>query len=251
MKKNETILWSASLVITFLSIYIFNLLDKDYPVTGTFGIEGKNVSYRFEKVHYGKDNFSVVIRNDVKNVSGKLFWKNKDDSVWSSSQLKTSDMILEGSIKSLKPLQTLEYFVELYYKDKTYRLPDNQKVPLQFFGKIPSAVNVLQFLFIYLGLLLAIRTGVEFFDNCKKTKKFSMLTVILFVTLLALINPLYLTYKFGYINSSIPTINKLFPVQLMLVTLLWIISVIVSFKFSRIKYITLASAVITIFLLLY
>lgn len=251
MKKNELILWLASFIITFLSIYIFNLLDKNYPITGTFGIEGEKVSYRFEKVHYGKDDFSVVIRSDVKNLSGKLFWKSYSDSVWLSSQLKTSKMILEGSIKSLKPLQTLEYFVELKYKDKTYRLPDNKKVLLLFFGKIPTAVNVLQFLFIYIGLLLAIRTGLEFFNNNKKTKKFSMLTVILFVTLLVLINPLYLTYKFGYINSSIPTISKLFPVRLMLVTLLWIISMIVSFRYSRIKYITLAAAVITIFLLLY
>ncbi len=251
MKKNELILWLASFIITFLSIYIFNLLDKNYPITGTFGIEGEKVSYRFEKVHYGKDDFSVVIRSDVKNLSGKLFWKSYSDSVWLSSQLKTSKMILEGSIKSLKPLQTLEYFVELKYKDKTYRLPDNKKVLLLFFGKIPTAVNVLQFLFIYIGLLLAIRTGLEFFNNNKKTKKFSMLTVILFVTLLVLINPLYLTYKFGYINSSIPTISKLFPVRLMLVTLLWIISMIVSFRYSSIKYIALAAAVITIFLLLY
>lgn len=251
MKKNELILWLASLIITFLSIYIFNLLDKNYPITGTFGIEGKKDSYRFEKVHYGNNDFSVVIRSDVKNLSGKLFWKSYSDSVWLSSQLKTSEMILEGSIKSLKPLQTLEYFVKLKYKNIIYRLPDSKKVPLLFFGKIPTAVNVLQFLFIYLGLLLAIRSGLEFFNNNKKTRKFSTLTAIIFVTLIALINPLYLTYKFGYINSSIPTISKLFPVNLMFVTLLWIISVIVSFRFIRIKYIILFAAVITIFLLLY
>ena len=51
MEKNNIILWIASLVITFLGIYLSNLVDKDYPVTGTFGIEGQKVSYRFEKVH--------------------------------------------------------------------------------------------------------------------------------------------------------------------------------------------------------
>jgi hypothetical protein len=42
--KNEIILWLSSLIIVFIIGYIKNVTDKDYPVTGTFGIEGKKVS---------------------------------------------------------------------------------------------------------------------------------------------------------------------------------------------------------------
>ena len=245
MKKNNIVLWIASFVITFLTIYLSNLFNKNYPVTGTFGIDGKKVSYRFEKIHYGKEDFGVVIRTDVDDVSGNLLWKNKSDKIWSSSELNISDLSLQGKIKSLKPFQTIQYFVELNYKDKKYLLPDNQKVDLTFYGNIPAAVNVMQFLLLYLGLLLAVRTGLEYFNNSEKSKKFGVLTVIVFLTLTALVNPLYLTYKYGYMNSIVPAINNLFPTSYLLITLLWIVSLIVMFISKKLKVTFLVSAIIT------
>ena len=82
MKKEIIILWLASLVIVFLAVYISNILDEDYPITSTFGIEGKKVSYRFEKVHYGNGDYNVIIRTDVADLAGKLFWKGETDSDW-------------------------------------------------------------------------------------------------------------------------------------------------------------------------
>ena len=246
MKKNNIILWIASFVITFLVVYLSKLVDKDYPVTGTFGIEGQKVSYRFEKVHYGNEDFSVVIRTDVDGVSGNLFWKNTSDTIWTSSKLIISDLSLTGKLVSLKPNQTIQYFVELNYKDKMYLLPDNQEVDLTFYGKIPATLNLMQFLLLYLGLLLAVRTGLEYFNNSEKSKKIGVLVVIVFLTLTALVNPLYLTYKFGYMNSIIPAINNLFPASYLLITLLWIVSLIIMFRYQKLKVTYLASAIITI-----
>lgn len=246
MKKNNIILWIASFVITFLTIYLSNLLDKNYPVTGTFGIDGKKISYRFEKTHYGKEDFSVVIRTDVDDVSGNLFWKIKSDKIWSSSKLIISDLSLRGKFKSLKALQSIQYFVELNYKDKKYLLPDNQKIDLIFYGRIPPAVNVMQYLLLYLGLLLAVRTGLEYFNDSEKSKKFGVLVVIVFLTLTALVNPLYLTYKFGYMNSIIPSIYNLFPASYLLITVLWIVSLIIMFRSKKLKVASLVSAMITI-----
>jgi hypothetical protein len=246
MKKNNIVLWIASFVVAFLTIYLSNLLDNNYPVTGTFGIEGKKVSYRFEKVHYGDEDFSIVLRADIDGVSGNLFWMSKLDKIWSSSELKESKSSLQGKLKSLKPNKTIRYFVELNYKDKKYLLPDNQKVDLIFYGKIPTAVNVLQYLLLYLGLLLAVRTGLEYFNDSEKSKKFGVLVVVVFLTLTALINPLYLTYKFGYMNSTIPAISNLFPTGYLLITVLWIVSLIIMFGSKKLKVTSLVSAIITI-----
>ena len=81
MKKEIIILWLASFVIVFLAVYISNIIDEDYPITSTFGIDGKKVSYRFEKVHYGKDDYKIIIRTDVTDLTGKLFWKSNGDTV--------------------------------------------------------------------------------------------------------------------------------------------------------------------------
>jgi hypothetical protein len=101
MKKNNIILWIASFVITFLTIFLSNLLDKDYSISGTFGVDTKKVSYRFEKSHYGKDDFEVIVRTDNDRVSGKLYWKLESNSIWNSIELKKSDLILQTKLKSL------------------------------------------------------------------------------------------------------------------------------------------------------
>jgi hypothetical protein len=251
MKKNNIVLWIASFVITFLTIFLANLLDKDYPLSGTFGIDGKKVSYRFEKTHYGKDDFDVIIRTDIEDIIGNIFWKNESDSIWNSLELKKSSLSLQTKIKSHKPLETIKYFVELNHKNKKYFLPNNKKVELTFYGKIPVMAKVLQFLLLYLGLFLAVRTGLEYFNNSEKSKKFAVLVVVVFLTLTALINPLYLTYKFGYMNSVIPEISKLFPMAYVLLSLLWIIALVLIFRFKSIKITSLITSIISIIIFVF
>jgi len=246
MKKKVIILWLASIVIVFITIYISNIVDEYYPITSTFGIEGKKISYRFEKEHYGKEKFNVIIRTDVAELKGKMYWKSESDTNWQSKELKKSDLILSESISVLKPAMQLNYFVELFYKDKKYILPDNKKVSLTFFGNIPLSVSVLEYLLLYLSLILAVRTGLEYFNYNVNSKKFGVLILIFFLTLIALINPLYLTYKYGFINTSIPHISKLFILSHIAIFIIWVVTVIAIFSSSKFKFLPLASSILTL-----
>ena len=248
MKKENIILWLAAIVVVFVAMYISNILDKDYPITSTFGIDGKKVSYRFEKVHYGKDDFEVIIRTDIPELTGKIFWKYNHDNEWLSKKLIKSDLILSGNIPVLKPEQKINYYIELYFSEKTFILPDNQesKITLTFFGAIPNVINIIEFLLLYMGLILSLRTGLEFFNDGKKSKKFGILTAVLFLTLIALINPLYLTYKYGFINNYIPSITKLFLWNDIVVFIMWVITLIIIFRSEKYKVLPLAIAILTL-----
>ena len=98
MKNKFVILWLASLIIVFLASYISNIFDADYPITSTIGIEGKKVSYRFEKISFGKDDYKFILRTDIKDLDGKLFWKSKSDTIWHHEQLIKSNLVLTGNI---------------------------------------------------------------------------------------------------------------------------------------------------------
>jgi hypothetical protein len=251
MQKNNIILWVAAFVITFLVIFLANLLDKEYPISGTFGIENKKVSYRFEKKHFGNDDVKVIIRTEIDSIKGKLFWKNKLKNEWAVVELKDSALLLKANVPAQDPLQTIEYYVELNYDNKKNLLPDNKKVDLIFYGKISPVLNVLRYLLLYVGLFLSIRTGLEYFKNSEKSKKFAIMAVLIFATLALLINPLYLTYKLGYMNKTIPPISNLFPYGFILMTVLWILTVIVLFRFKEIKITSLAAGIISILLFLF
>ena len=127
--------------------------------------------------------------------------------------------------------------------------PANQKVVMKFFGKVPDAVSSLRFLLFNLGLLLIIRVGLEYFNKNEKIKKFEIFIAILFLILTALVNPLYLSYKFGFINTSIPSITKLFPVKELSITSLWIITTILTFNFKNYRIFPPVAAILTIILI--
>ena len=138
------------------------------------------------------------------------------------------------------------YFAELYYKDKKYDIPDNQKVRLTFYGKIPTAVTILEFILMYLGLILAVRIGLEYFNQGKNSKKFGMILLIIFLTLIALIKPLYLTYKYQFINTSIPPISALFLWNDLTIFVLWVVTIVVIFRSNKFKFLPLVTALITL-----
>ena len=73
--KNEIILWLSSLAILFLIGYVKNVTDADYPITGTFGIEGKKVSYKLDKVCYEKENYTNLIISDNEEIQASLIWR--------------------------------------------------------------------------------------------------------------------------------------------------------------------------------
>lgn len=251
MKKQSIILWIGSIVIVFVISYLNKITSAEYPVTGTIGIDGKKVSYRFEKIHHNNDDYLFEIRTDLDSLEGKYFYKGVDEEKWETRQLKRKDFLLIGSLPKQKPEAILQYYIELDYHNKTIFIPDNKKVTLTFFGKIPLVVGILQFILLYGGLVLAVRSGLESFNENRKTKKFTVMLLIIFLTLNALINPLYLTYKYGFINNTIPTIERLFNPGELLIFGLWIASAIILFTRPKLKYMSLVSAVLTLLIFLF
>jgi hypothetical protein len=248
--KNEIILWLSSIVIVFLIGYIKNVTDKDYPITGTFGIEGKKVSYKLDKVSYDKSLYKNIIISDIQGLEGKLFWI-KDDTKYETTY-KEIERGLECVIPKLKPGQKIKYKVILTYLEKTYEIPEKDFVTLTCWGNIPSPVNILHFILLYGGLLLSLRCLLELFNKNKNLKKYTVITCILFITLTTIIHPLYNSYKLGAINNYIPPVTDLIEPILLLILFLWIAGTILIFNKKYINTVTIfiTSATIVLFFLL-
>lgn len=241
------ILWLASIVLTFLTGYIYNISDAAYPVTGTIGVEGKKVSYMFYKIHYGFDPYRIIIRTDKPDLSGKLKWRNfNDEEYWYETDLVNGENILTAEIPFQSPLKQIEYKVLITHNDKEYNLAGGNSVVLTFYSKIPAPVKVFNGLLIYLILFLSIRTSLESFNLNNKIKKFSFITVLVVLIFTAMIHPLYLSYKYGYINQQIPPIENLFPLYSVLFLGLWIVFTIIHFKAQKPKLFAAAAGLLTI-----
>lgn len=240
------ILWLAAAIITFLVGYIYNITDKTYPVSGTIGVEGRKVSYMLEKIHYGFDPYLVILRTDVDDLEGKIKWRIVNESdYWYESQMMNEEKILKGEIPFQNDLKEVEYKVSVSYKDKEYELAGANSVRLKFYSKVPVPVKFFNGFLIYLILFLSVRTMLEAFNTNQKIKKYSFVTVVVVLFFTALIHPLYLSYKYGYINHEIPPIGNLFPVYSILFLIIWVVFTVIHFKVENPKPIASASGLLT------
>lgn len=244
--KNQIILWLSSLVVVFLIGYVKNITDKDYPITSTFGIEGKKVSYKLDKISYDKNSYKNIILSDIQGLEGKLIWI--EDDVQYESVFNEIDRGLECEIPTLKPGQNIKYKVILNYLDKRYEIPEKDFVTLTFWGNIPSPVNIINFILLYGGLLMSIRCVLELFNKNKNLKKYILFVCIFFITLTILIHPLYNSYKLGAINKKIPNILELLEPFYLVIMLLWIIGAVFIFNKKFVSAVTVFISSTTILL---
>lgn len=248
--KNQIILWLSSFVILFVIGYIKNITDKDYPMTGTFGIEGYKVSYKLDKVSYNKLTYRNIIISDIKGVTGKFIWLQDDKKYEMNMNETERGLVIE--IPVLKAGQQINYKVVLSYKNKTYEIPESGYVTLTFWGNIPSSVETLYFILLYCGILISLRGALELFNQNKNLKKYIIITCSLFISLTIIINPLYNSYKLGALNHYVPKVTDLLETSMLILSLVWIVGAVLIFnrKFTKTITMLMTTATIIIFFLL-
>ena len=247
--KNQIILWLSSLIILFLIGYVKNVTSKDYPITGTFGIEGKKVSYKLDKLSFDKTSYKNIIISDIEGVEGKLVWIKNE--VKYETEFQKIERGLSGEIPKLEPGQQIKYKIFLTYVDKKFEIPEKDFVTLTFWGNVPSPVNIIKFILLYGGLLMSIRCVLELFNKNKNLKKYTVIVCALFILLTILIHPLYNTYKLGAINNYIPSVIELIEPLFLLIMSLWVVGAVLVFnnKFTNTVIVIITSATILLYFL--
>ena len=235
--KQQIILWASAIILTFLIGYIKNVTDKNYPVTGTFGIDGQKVSYKLDKVHFGKEPYKLIILSELEELKGRCVWRFNSENV--IVPLSKGENNYYAEIPSQKPLNKIDYSIIIYHNDRVYEIPGGSKIEMTFYGKIPAGISLFHFILLYGGIFLAIRAALEIFNDKKLLKKYSVITTSIFILLAAIINPLRNSYKLGAINNYIPSITELIEPLLVVLLLIWITASVMIF-YKRFVVVTAA-----------
>jgi hypothetical protein len=249
--KQNIILWIAAIVIVFTAVYYKNLISHYYPVSGSFGIEGEKVTFKFDKIHSGREDYTVLIRSDKKDLSGYIEWKHENEENWQSVPLESGEEILKGNIPNQPASTLINYRVILIHKGTSITLPRYEPVKLEFRNRISPAVNVLYYFFFFGGLVLAVRSGLEYFRSNSKVKALSVFAIIFFMLFSFIFSPLRNSYVSGFMGDYIPKPNELFLLKDMAYFFIWLAGFTFLFLFKKIKYsVLITSAVILIYFLI-
>jgi hypothetical protein len=258
MKKN-IILWIGTLILTFLGGYLHNASGPYYPVSGTIGVEGKMITFKFDKIYRGNDNYNVFIRSDLKDVKAFMLWKdvppktttllplkNLSKSAWNREVMSDSGSLIMGKIPKHIPGAKVTYRVELNYNNKQYFLPEDKPAAIMFLGKVnPSVMNIFYFV-LFGGLILAVRTGLETFNDKPRIGMYTIFTLIFFFLYTICVVPLKRTYELNALNHFVPPVNSLLTYQSVSLLILWIIGLVLIFNFRQNKIIPLVISSLTL-----
>jgi hypothetical protein len=243
--NNKIILWIAAVVIAFLTAFLHQRTSPYYPVSGSFGIEGERLTYLLQKIHYGNEPFEILIRTDVNDLKGSVQWKRKEDADWNYIPLKKEGKFLKAEIQPQEPGTEIVYKGSVNYKEKTYEIPNRRSVNVVFAGKRPSSVMNVFYFFLYGGLLISIRGALDYFNPHDKRMLFSLLATIFFFISSIIFYPFLRSYELGVINKSIPPINLLFDIPLIMIFVLWFVSTLIILKYKT-KVVLLITGTLTV-----
>jgi hypothetical protein len=163
--------------------------------------------------------------------------------------LKISEGNLLAKLPKQPALSEIEYFVILNHKNKEYFLPTKEINRIKFLGMVPPTIDLHFYLTLFIGLLLAIRAGLEFFNEKPRLRLYSIFTLISFFSCAMIFAPVKKAYEMGVIGKSVPPIGELFEGWLVALVLIWILNLIlVSYtKISKIWLITFSVLTLVIF----
>ncbi len=240
-------MWTAAAVITFVAGFLQSRLSSEYPVSGSFGIEGKETGYKLDRVYYENDDYSFFLRTASDSLSGSLFWKTEGASAWNSSDLNKKGEIVSGSIPHQKPGSKVLYFIRLNHNGNEYTIPGkDENITMTFYGKVPGSINFYYWATLLGAVLLAVRTGLEYFRFPGNLKKIEVFTLIAVISNVFVFNPVRMTYKLGSVGESVISLSEMFPLSSLLLLATWIIATALIFNTRNFRIWAPAAALITL-----
>lgn len=249
--RQRLVLWISALIITFIIIFIQNRISPTYPSSGTIGIGGQKVTYQFKKIHNCNSDYKIFIRSDLKELKGTLKWKSAKSNSWNIDTIKNSEGNIFSSIPKTNYPDTIEYKIRLIYGGQEYFLPVSGAEKIMFLGGVPQSIMLHYFLTLFVGLLLAVRGGLEYFNEKPRLKLYSIFTLISFFSCALIFAPVQKAYQIGAIGKFVPPLEQIFENWLIAIVLLWICNLIaISFLKNSKKWI-LISSLLTLLIFLF
>lgn len=246
--KQNIILWIVTIIIIFITGYLQRLTSPEYPISATVGVGGKKIIYSFDKVHYGIKDYKIIIHSEVQNISGLIEWRSFPDTTgWKTITLKNEGNLLSASIPIKNVPGKVEYRAKLNYMDKDYYLPFNKPVELKTYANVPARIFFYYYFFLYIGLILAVRTGLDAFNEKRpRMKMYSIFTTIAFFAYAFAFNPIKNTYEAGDIGTKILPMTSIFDIGPVILFAIWVIAMILIFNMKKNRPVAIVSSVITL-----
>ena len=202
--KRSTTLWIIAFCLTVAVAVYQRVTGPTHPVKENITFETVKVKCNFDRNHSGEGDQLVKVELSSNDFEGNLYWKrfNTDDE-WSVVKMKKGNGTLTAHLPHQPPAGKLVYKINLIGKYSHIDIPE-EPVVTRFKGAVPIFFLAPHILFMFVAMLLAIRSGLELFNKEAQLKLLTISTVATLFVGGLILGPIAQKYAFGEFWTGFP-----------------------------------------------
>ena len=225
VKRKSLWLWVIAFLLTLVLAVYQRLSGPTYPLRGKETVAGVEIRYKF--LRSWTSGRELPVRVDVKGDGLELRLQHRrfpliSDEKWISVAMEKKDGTFAAAVPGQPPASKVAYKVEALAGAKSVWLNHGQAAVARFKGEVPTALLIVHVIFMFAGLMLALRTGLEALrkDGCWQKLVSWTLAVLSFGGLI--LGPLVQKYAFGTYWTGFPLGSDLTDSKTLFAAVSWL-----------------------------
>ena len=218
-------LWLLALLLTMVLAVYQRLSGPTYPVRGTETLAGAKISYKFYRSWTSGEELPVQVIVSGDPIRAELHYRRYpllSDENWSISPMVQKGNIYTAAIPTKPPAGKVVYKVQVINGSNQLWLNHGQPAVARFKGKVPRSLLIIHVIFMFAGLLLGIRTGLQALTKNRKLENLVFLTLAVLFLGGLILGPLVQYYAFDALWTGFPLGGDLTDSKTLFAVLVWL-----------------------------
>jgi hypothetical protein len=214
--------WTLAVVVTLGSLVWQRTTGPTYPARGRVRLAGQTTTMSLDRSNSAASDQAVKIQVSDPSVTGEVVWRRfPTTDAWQVIELRRDGESLAASLPRQPSAGKLEYQVRLHRGEESVVFPDRPAVT-RFRGDVPVWILIPHIAAMFLGMLFAVRAGIEAVVPRGEMRRLALTTLWLFLVGGFILGPLVQHYAFGQLWTGVPFGWDLTDNKTLLAALAWV-----------------------------
>jgi hypothetical protein len=247
--------WILAIIITLSAAVYQRLTGPTHPLKGSETINGKEISYQFNRSHGGSSDQPVRLAFTDTTYKIQLVHKRyKVEEDWIKQKMNLSGDSVIAALPGQPPAGKLEYYLELQKEDTVWKIPSDRSIVTRFKGVVPAIFLTPHILLMFLAMLISNLVLLEAFAKTDKILTYTVITTTLLFLGGMILGPIVQKYAFGAYWTGVPFGWDLTDNKTLLAMIAWLTALAAMIKnrkkeLSRYLVITASIVMLAIYLI--
>jgi hypothetical protein len=197
--------WALALVLALGGLLAQRLLSSELPLSLLVEHEGRQVTTELDRNHLGPGGQRLSVQGVDSAWTGELIWRPAGgEGEFVRTPLRSLGSLMTGEIPAQERGTRVEYRLEIATERGALRLPEHGTVFTRFRGAAPLWVSLSHVILLSLGLLFALRAGLEALALGERALLFAGASLLSFLGGGLILGPLMKHHAYGFLWAGPP-----------------------------------------------